>query len=472
MNSAGNTPYIVTSPPPDSPTSDELTLPHEQMIQHIAHLLNIEEEEVHRQFPTVHSLLPIDRSPPTPTSVLTLDTLMMAHLSTTFNDVDDYEGIHASPNLGYPGTELTDYVDPSHPNSPPIPSPEPLPVPPPHFHDSVLITPPVTSAANSTYTLPIVPAFIEDIPSCSPSPISPMAVVLYQQAEAKTLEAKAMDTDAEGCTPSPTGPQPGVLPGPGWKDNFNTIGTRHFFVIPDSDEDVIAPFISYDLDTTFPELLATNSCGCTVHSCPLHARPVGQHHTAISPKDELLLTSDMQFTNLVDWALNKEDDATLIREVQYFRAHHSKTIQIACCIGTLKESLQTKRLAMYRSSERLTTANAIARICRCIDCNMHQAPYFKGKRGRRAQIAICDHAIHAWGKDNNKMCDWCGKTGHNIEECYSLSYCRHCLRHGHDGLDCLHPHDLCNEFEDCKVYPSHPNFECGHCASVDDDIDI
>jgi len=52
-NSAGNTPYIVTSPLPDSPTSDELAFPHEQMIQHVACLLNIKEEEIHRQFPTV-----------------------------------------------------------------------------------------------------------------------------------------------------------------------------------------------------------------------------------------------------------------------------------------------------------------------------------------------------------------------------------------------------------------------------------
>jgi len=179
-NSAGNTPYIITSPPPDSPTSDEMALPHKQMIKHIARLLNIKEEEVHRQFPTVHSLLPIDRSPPIPTSILTPNTLMMAHLSMTFNDVDDYEGIHTSPNLGYPRTELTDYVNPNYPNSPTIPSPKPLPVPPPHFHDSVSITPLVTSATNSTYTLPIIPTFIEDIPSRSPSPISPMAVVLYQ----------------------------------------------------------------------------------------------------------------------------------------------------------------------------------------------------------------------------------------------------------------------------------------------------
>jgi len=427
VNSAGNTPYIVTSPPPDSPTDNKLALPHKQMIQHVACLLNIEEEEIRRQFPTVCSLLPIDRSPPAPTAVLTPDTLMMAYLDMTLNDVDNYKGIHASPNLGYPRTELTNYVDPNHPNSPPTSSPEPLPVPPPHFHDSMSIMPSATSATNSTYTSPIVPAFIEDVPSCSPSPISPMAIVLYQQAKTNELETKAMNADKEGCTPSPNSPQPGVHPGPGWQDNFNSTGTRHFFIIPDGEEDVIAPFISYDLHATFPELLATNGRGCTVHSCPLHAHPVGHHHTAISPKDELLFTNGQQFTDLINWALCTEDDATLTGEVQYFRAHHSKATQIACRIGALKESLQTERLAMYRSSEQLSAANAIARIHRRIDCDMHQAPYFKGKRGHRAQVAICDRAMHAWGKDNNKMCDWCGKTGHNIEECYLLGYCRHCL---------------------------------------------
>jgi len=351
MNSIGNTPYIVTSPSPDSPTSDKLTLPHKQMIQHVARLLNIEEEEICRQFPTVHSLLPIDQSPPVPTSVLTPDTLMMAHLNMTFNDVDDYEGLHASLPATYPGTELMDYVDPTYPNSPPIPSPEPLPVPPPYFHDSVSIMPPATSATNSTYTSPVIPAFIEDVPSCSPSPISPMAMVLYQQAKTNTLKAKAMDTDIEGQTPSPNGPQPEVHPGPRWKDNFDAVGTRHFFVIPDGKEDIIAPFISYNLHATFPKLLATNGRGCVVHSCPLHTCPVGQHHTAISPKDELLLTSGMQFTDLVDWALHKEDNATLIREVQYFRTHNSKATQLACRIGVLKESLQTERLAIYRSSD-------------------------------------------------------------------------------------------------------------------------
>jgi len=379
IGSGGNTPYIVTSPPLDSPTSNKMTLPHEQMIEHITCLLNIEEEEVHHQFPTVCSLLSINRSPPVPTSILTPNTLMMAHLSMTFNDVDDYEGIHASSNLGYPGTELEHYVDPDYLNSPPIPSPKPLPIPPPYFHDSISIMPPATSATNSMYTSPIIPAFIKDVPSCSPSPISPIAMVLYQQAETKTLDTKAMDAEAEKRTPSPTGPQPGIHPGPGWQDNFNTTGTCHFFIIPDSEEDVIVPFISYNLHMTFPEVLATNGHNCSVHSCPLHARPVGHHHTAISSKDELLLTKGMQFTDLVDWALVNEGNETLQGKVQYFHAHHSKANQIARCIGALKESLQTERLAMYRSSDCLSAANAITHIHHRIDRDMYKAHYFKGK---------------------------------------------------------------------------------------------
>jgi len=377
VDSAGNTPYIVTSPPPDSPTSNKMALAHEQMINHISRLLNIEEKEVCHQFPTVCSLLPIDRSPPTPATVLTPNTLM---LSTQLNDTDDHEGISLLATLSYPGTEFEHYNKPNFPNSPPIPSPKPLPIPPPHFHDSISVTPPVTSATNSTYTSPIIPTFIEEVVSHSPSPVLSMAMVLYQQAETNALEAKVMDTDAKGCTPSPTGPQPGILPSPGWKDNFTTSGTRHFFVIPNGKEDVIAPFISYNLHATFPKLLATNSCGCTIYSHPLHARPIGYHHTAISPKDELLLTKGMQFTDLVDWALVNEDNPTLQGEVQYFCTHHSKAAQIACCIRALKESLQNEHLAMYRSSDCLAAANAIFCIRCHINCNMHKALYFKGKR--------------------------------------------------------------------------------------------
>ena len=77
--------------------------------------------------------------------------------------------------------------------------------------------------------------------------------------------------DEEHATPMPTGPQPDVFPGPGWMDNWTETGTRHFFLIPHREEVCIAPFIQYDFDTPYPELLATRGRGCTVHSKPLHA---------------------------------------------------------------------------------------------------------------------------------------------------------------------------------------------------------
>ena len=280
------------------------------------------------------------------------------------------------PTLSYPGTEFEHYNNPDFPNSPPTSSPKPLPVPPPHFHDSVSISPPVTSATNSTYASPVKEGFIKDLPSRSPSPALSIAMVLYYHAERRTLNIEAMNVAAEEQTLSPTGPQPGVFPGPGWKDNFTATGTRHFFVIPDGKEDVIAPFISYDLDATFPELLATNGHGCTVHSRPLHAHAVGHHHSPISPKDELLLQKGTQYADLIDWALVVEDDITLIGEVKYFQAHYTKSVQIAQRIGMLKEALQTERATMYCSSDRLAAANAINHLRRRIDRNDKSAPYF------------------------------------------------------------------------------------------------
>jgi len=105
VNSASNTPYVITSPPPDSPTSNEMAFPHEQMIEHIAHLLNIEEEEVCRQFPTVPSLLPIDRSPPAPTTILTPDMYM------------------SPPTLSYPVLNSNSTMNPTIPTVLPFQAP-------------------------------------------------------------------------------------------------------------------------------------------------------------------------------------------------------------------------------------------------------------------------------------------------------------------------------------------------------------
>ena len=103
---AGSTPYIVASPPPDSPTDSEAAWPYQMMLEHVATILGTDVEEVRHHFPTSRSLLPINIPPPHP---LTPNV-----------------AIPSSPILQYPGTELENYVDPSYPNSPPSVSPSSL----------------------------------------------------------------------------------------------------------------------------------------------------------------------------------------------------------------------------------------------------------------------------------------------------------------------------------------------------------
>ena len=102
--------------------------------------------------------------------------------------------------------------------------------------------------------------------------VEDMALVLYEGSRQLDIACMNASAEEEHTTPTPDGPQPGVFPGPGWHDNWDATGTRHFFVIPDREQNTIAPFILYDLSCPFPELLATQGCGCTIHSRPLHAR--------------------------------------------------------------------------------------------------------------------------------------------------------------------------------------------------------
>jgi len=417
-NESGNsTPYIVTSPPPESITSattSERAWPNRQMVDHICNMLSLTEEQLCEEFPNIGSVMPINISPPHHTIVI--------------------------PNTlpYYPGDELANYSSPSYPNSPPS-SPEPIPIPPRH------------SSVTDDHS---------------------MAVILYDKLVAQEVEQKAWDADAENQTPSPDGPQPGVHPGLGWIKNWTATNTRHYIVIPNSEEDVMALFICYDYSGTSPEVLATNGKGCQVHSCPLYARATGRSHSPYSPAQELLFHPNKQYTDLIDWAITNEDNQTLKGEVIRFRAHQTEATHIARCIGTLKEALQFEHLAMYQSTGQLLSTNAFARLHRCIDRDSKSAAYFSGKCRRKARIALRDRAEHMWGPNNGKFCDWCSKGGHAIEDCTCLGFYRYCSCCGHADADCHTPHDFCTDTDDCKVYPTHTYFDHGYCAAVNDNIDI
>jgi len=289
---AGSTPYVVASPPPDSPTDSEAAWPHQMMLEHVSTVLGVSVEEVHRQFPTNRSLLPIDISPPHALS----PAFIPPAPSPPF--------IPRSPIGPYPGTELAGYINPNFPSEPPSASPT-SPI------DSSMI---VIIADGEQYkneeewensiqrspqlrrTSPWVPlADITPIrqvshPLGDTMDYEELAMVLYQQVSDQDATIKELMENKENQVPPPMDPQPSTHPGPGWQDNFNATGTRHLFVIPLGDEDVITPFIHYDLRNPFPKLLATNGCYCTIHSHPLHAVPQTSCTSLMLPRNSVATT--------------------------------------------------------------------------------------------------------------------------------------------------------------------------------------
>ena len=331
--------------------------------------------------------------------------LMVAHMSRmmglSYEEATAFIAMHQSVLKPF----LCSVSPPPHPPTPP--TPEPLPVPtwyhnlspaPQHYEllDSEEfplppLTPTIPSPVESHVSYPSSPIHnpVDDLdkfpdgewPSNPPSPTSSsslpnnvpvlqasiqmeddpietrvldetlidnMALVLYEGSSQLDVIRMNASADAEHATPMPEGSQPGIFPGPGWCDNWDAMGTRHFFVIPDGEQDTIAPFISYDLNCPFPELLATQGRGCTVHSRPLHARAdPSVARCPYGPGIKQFFVVDNIHTDAVNWAARQEDDATLQGKLQYFRTHHSHSICLAKHLGQLCESLQVEREAMY-----------------------------------------------------------------------------------------------------------------------------
>jgi len=257
QESAGSTPYVVTSPPPDSPTDSEAAWPHQMMLEHVSNMLRVDIEEVRRRFPDNRSLLPIDVPPPR-----TLTPVFIPPAPTP-------PSFPGSPIRPYPGSELAEYNDPDFPAEPPSTSSSP-----PTNSSMVVVIAEGEQYKNEEEwaesiqhhpqlcrSLPRVP-LADIIPIRQvPHPLGDtmdyeeLAMVLYQQVSDQDATIKELMENKENQAPSPADPQPSTHPGPAWQDNFDAVGTRHLFVIPLGDEDVIAPFICYDLRNPFPELL-------------------------------------------------------------------------------------------------------------------------------------------------------------------------------------------------------------------------
>jgi len=473
QESAGGTPYVVTSPPPDSPTDSEAAWPHQMMLEHISTILGVDIKEVRRRFPNNRSLLPIDVPPPCALSPVFVPPAP----SPPF--------LPGSPAGPYPGSELAEYNDPDFPSEPPSASLSPS------ANSSMIVViadgeqyeneeqweqsvqqhPQLRRSSPRVPLADITPIRQVSHPLEDMTDYEELTMVLYRQVSDQDVRINKLMEDKENQVPSPVAPQPSTHPGPGWQDNFDATGTRHLFVIPLGDEDVITPFIRYDLRNPFPELLATNGRHCVVHLRPLHAVPQNARSSPLSPRNELFFHPNLELTAGVDWAVLQEDDPTLAGKVQHFRSHKKACDRLTKRMGQLRESLEVERQALYRSSARLTGASALGRLQRHINSSLHIGSSYSTARVKRIRASVCNRVTEERAH-HPRECMWCGKVGHTIDDCYCIRLCRHCSRCGHMGVDCKDPYSMCQEYGDCKVYPTHPNFKRGYCAAIDDCIDV
>lgn len=151
-------------------------------------------------------------------------------------------------------------------------------------------------------------------------------------------------------------------------------------------------------------------------------------------------------------------------KVKHFRSHHKKAAQLAQEMGCICEALETERQALYHSSDYLAATNTPQHVLHHIGRTLCSSPYFSMQQIKKIHGAIQNHAVEAWGSGKS-ACNWCSKMGHHIEHCHSIGYCHHCLCCGHIGMDCMCPHDMCQDGGLCKVYPNHSNFKNSHCAA-------
>jgi len=159
-----------------------------------------------------------------------------------------------------------------------------------------------------------------------------------------------------------------------------------------------------------------------------------------------------------------EGSVWLVREVR-------RVLRVLGVGSKTKFWMDCNRQALYRSSGRLTGANAIGRLQRHIDTSLHIAPSFSTARVKKIRASLRNWITEERAR-HPKECMWCGKVGHTIDDCYCIGLCRHCSRQGHTGVDCKDPHAMCLEYGDCKVYGTHPNFERRYCAAIDDCVDV
>jgi len=179
----------------------------------------------------------------------------------------------AKLELEYPPSEDNDWEVQSVDTMPALPIPPPqhaihleviehlhtlhVAIPTPPMHDLGPNCEPITPT-NPVPSMPSSPLqFLQVDPLDTAPSFTNIVNALVQYDIDTQVERIVQEDEEEAHTPLPTGPQPGVHPGPRWHVNFEEAAIHYIFHIPTDSPNryKIAPFIMIDWNTTSPELL-------------------------------------------------------------------------------------------------------------------------------------------------------------------------------------------------------------------------
>jgi len=312
------------------------------------------------------------------------------------------------------------------------------------------------------------PQFLQLDPLDAAPSFADVVQALVQHDVDAQVARVAREEEDEARTPSPTGAQPGVHPGPGWRVNFEDPGVHFMFQIPTdvTNRTEIAPFVMIDWNTTSPELLGTRGRGCPVHAKHLHARADEFPWPAFDRRQEFFFEERQTHSDGVDWAMQQEGDDTLRAEVIRNRAAHARVVRAARRVADAREQLADERFSLLQSTHRLARANGYRRLRRHITSTLTPATSSLSSR----HIARIQEAVDSpwnWTADRlSDQCLWCKREGHTVANCALIRICDLCRARRHLEENCFQPHSRCVSFKVCRVPLDHKHRRRHACPST------
>jgi hypothetical protein len=183
--------------------------------------------------------------------------------------------------------------------------------------------------------------------------------------EYKTLWPTPPSTPPEGDDMHP--PQlsiSGPYPGQGWV--INTPGTNHYyrFLIPDptTRRSIVAPYLSYSINRSKPEVSGTYGEGYPVYTRPLTAASVDYICPTVTVDQQRLLDPEAPFADAVNHVINNYfpyDLAAAVRQYQYFR---ETQYAIQKSINQLREKEMRYMEQAIGTLSELENANILGRL--------------------------------------------------------------------------------------------------------------